>query len=195
MRPASASTAASSSAAGTTRLTRPHSSAVDASIISPVNSISSARLRPTARSTGTIGVEQNSPMLTPGVANRASSDATARSQAATSWQPGRGRDAVHPRDDGLRDLVQPGHDPHARREQLLVEAGVAVVRSSPRGRDRRRTPGPAPSITTTRTSGSAATRSRASSISCMIASESALRRSGRFRVSRATAARLHLDVM
>jgi hypothetical protein len=35
----------------------------------------------------TIGVEQNNPMLTPGVANLASSAATARSQLATSWQP------------------------------------------------------------------------------------------------------------
>ena len=52
-----------------------------------MNNISSARLRPIVRATGTIGVEQNSPMLTPGVANRASSDAIARSHAATSWQP------------------------------------------------------------------------------------------------------------
>ena len=40
-----------------------------------------------ARDSGTIGVEQNSPMRTPGVAKRALSAATARSQAATSWQP------------------------------------------------------------------------------------------------------------
>ncbi len=46
-----------------------------------------ARLRPTARDTSTIGVEQNSPILTPGVANQVPSAATARSQAATSWQP------------------------------------------------------------------------------------------------------------
>ena len=46
-----------------------------------------ARLRPTDLATGTIGVEQNSPILTPGVANQASSEATARSQEATSWQP------------------------------------------------------------------------------------------------------------
>ena len=65
----------------------PQSAAVRASIISPVRSIHIARLRPTARETGTIGVEQNSPIFTPGVANRASSDATARSQDATSWHP------------------------------------------------------------------------------------------------------------
>ena len=39
------------------------------------------------RVSGTIGVEQNSPIFTPGVANHASADATARSHAATSWQP------------------------------------------------------------------------------------------------------------
>ena len=47
----------------------------------------SARRRPITRVNGTIGVEQNSPIFTPGVANHASSDATARSHAATSWQP------------------------------------------------------------------------------------------------------------
>ncbi len=39
------------------------------------------------RVSATIGVEQNSPISTPGVAKRASADATARSQVATSWQP------------------------------------------------------------------------------------------------------------
>jgi len=68
-------------------LTRPQSAAVGASIGSPVSSISRARFRPTAREIGTIGVEQNRPILTPGVAKRASAEATARSQAATSWQP------------------------------------------------------------------------------------------------------------
>ena len=58
-----------------------------AEIMSPVSSISIARLRDTLRDSATIGVEQNSPILTPGVANRAVSDATARSQLATSWQP------------------------------------------------------------------------------------------------------------
>ena len=49
--------------------------------------MSIARLRPIARESGTIGVEQKSPMRTPGVPKRASSDATARSHAATTWQP------------------------------------------------------------------------------------------------------------
>src|SRR6185436_7952802 len=46
-----------------------------------------ARLRDTLRVNATMGVEQNSPMLTPGVQNEAFSDATARSHVATSWQP------------------------------------------------------------------------------------------------------------
>ena len=58
-----------------------------ASISSPVSSISIAALRPTARDSATMGVEQNSPMFTPGVAKRALSAATARSQLATSWHP------------------------------------------------------------------------------------------------------------
>ena len=50
----------------------------------PVRSIFIARLRPTARVRGTIGVEQKRPILTPGVAKVAWSDAIARSQLATS---------------------------------------------------------------------------------------------------------------
>jgi hypothetical protein len=44
-------------------------------------------LEPTLRPTGTEGVPQNRPLLMPEVAKVASLDATARSQAATSWQP------------------------------------------------------------------------------------------------------------
>src|SRR3546814_16224027 len=58
-----------------------------ASTSSPVSSISMACLLLTLRDSATIGVEQNRPMLTPGVAKRAVSAATARSQLATSWQP------------------------------------------------------------------------------------------------------------
>ena len=54
---------------------------------SPVSSISIIRLRGTLRLMATIGVEQNKPISTPGVANFASREATARSQVATSWQP------------------------------------------------------------------------------------------------------------
>ena len=61
--------------------------ASSAEINSPVSSISIACLRDTLRDSATIGVEQNSPILTPGVANLAACEATARSQLATSWQP------------------------------------------------------------------------------------------------------------
>ena len=50
----------------------------------PVLSPAIAALAGTARTSGTMGVVQNRPILTPGVANVADSTATARSQAATS---------------------------------------------------------------------------------------------------------------
>ena len=46
-----------------------------------------ARLRPIARLTATMGVVQKSPILTPGVAKEASSEAIAMSQVATNWHP------------------------------------------------------------------------------------------------------------
>jgi hypothetical protein len=55
--------------------------------MSPSSSISMACFGATLRDRATIGVEQKSPMLTPGVQKRASDEATARSQEATSWQP------------------------------------------------------------------------------------------------------------
>ena len=80
--------AASSSAAGTTRFTRPHSSAVAASIMSPVSSISSARLRPIEREHRNHRRRAEQADVHAGCRERAaSSTATARSHAATSWQP------------------------------------------------------------------------------------------------------------
>ena len=81
---ASVITVLSNSDGGTTRLTRPYPNAVSASIMSPVSNISIACLRPTARPNATAGVVQKSPMETPGVANLASVEATARSQVATN---------------------------------------------------------------------------------------------------------------
>ncbi len=52
------------------------------------------------RVSATIGVEQNSPISTPGVAKPAASEATARSQLATNWQP-----AAVARDIGLVNRV------------------------------------------------------------------------------------------
>src|SRR5271156_2454514 len=63
------------------------SRAVVAEMGSPVNSISIACLRGMLRDNATIGVEQNRPISTPGVANVAASEAMARSQLATSWHP------------------------------------------------------------------------------------------------------------
>ena len=54
---------------------------------SPVTSISNAGLRATLRMSGTLGVEQKRPRLTPLTANLAALEATARSHCATSWQP------------------------------------------------------------------------------------------------------------
>ena len=83
----SRATSASSASAGTTRLTRPRWRASSAEMNSPVTSISKACLRGTLRDSATPGVAQNRPRLTPLTAKRARSTATARSQAATSWQP------------------------------------------------------------------------------------------------------------
>src|SRR6195952_1665494 len=61
--------------------------AVAAEIGSPDQNNSIACLRGMLRDSATIGVEQNRPMSTPGVAKPAASEATARSQLATNWQP------------------------------------------------------------------------------------------------------------
>jgi hypothetical protein len=61
--------------------------ASSAEIASPVNNSSIACLGAMFRESATMGVEQNSPIFTPGVAKRAAEEAIARSQLATSWQP------------------------------------------------------------------------------------------------------------
>ena len=81
------SVVALSSASGTALFTNPISTARGAAIISPVNSISIACLWLTLRDKATMGVEQNSPICTPGVPKRAPSSATAKSQVATNWHP------------------------------------------------------------------------------------------------------------
>ena len=87
MRRPSSTASLTQRSAATTRLTSPKRLGLGAVTISPSSNISMASLRDTLRLSATIGVEQNSPILTPGVANRASRLATARSQLATSWQP------------------------------------------------------------------------------------------------------------
>ena len=106
----------------------PHSAAVVASMALPVSSISSARLRPTARTSSTIGVEQNRPMLTPGVAKVEASDASARSQAATSWQPAAVAMPSTCAITGLRSPPNVGHQVRTEIENAAVE-----INSPPRG--------------------------------------------------------------
>ena len=84
---ASASISASRRSGSTTRFTSPRACACTASMKSPVTSISNAGLRATLRMSGTLGVEQKRPRLTPLTANLAALEATARSHCATSWQP------------------------------------------------------------------------------------------------------------
>ncbi len=81
---ARARVSSSSLSGGTTRLTSPAAFACSAPMGSPVSSISMACLGGTARERGTIGVEQNSPISTPGVWNAASLEATTRSLEAAS---------------------------------------------------------------------------------------------------------------
>ena len=114
---------ASSSAAGTTSLTRPKRNAVAASIKSPESNICMACFCATLRDSATIGVEQNSPMFTPGVAKRASSAAKARSALATSCAPAavatpctRAITGFEQIDDGLHHLG-------AERESSSTKAG------------------------------------------------------------------------
>ena len=80
-------TSLSSCSAPTTRLTSPLASASSALMKAPVTSISNAALRDRLRDSATLGVEQNSPRLTPLTANFASREATAKSHIATNWQP------------------------------------------------------------------------------------------------------------
>ena len=99
---------------------KPDAYARGAEIGSPVSSISRAALAGTARTRGTIGVVQKSPILTPGVENVAPSAATARSHAATSWQPAAAAMALDARDDRLRQPMELHHHPRAEGEQGLV---------------------------------------------------------------------------
>ena len=76
---------------------------------------------PITRVNGTIGVEQNSPTFTPGVANCA----VGRDReiaAATSWHRPRSRCRA-PGDDRLRQRVHREHQLDAHREELVVELG------------------------------------------------------------------------
>src|SRR5712692_6741834 len=142
-----------------------------------------ARLRPTLRATPTAGVEQKTPMLTPGIANDALSDATARSHMETSWQPaavampctramtGCGISVIFIiiRLQSSKSLVC---------QAWSSECARISLRSWPA-----QNPGPVPASTTTRAAGSAPTSASATSSAAIISRERGLKRSPRFRVS------------
>ena len=128
-------------------------------------------------------------MLTPGVAKRASSDAIARSHAATSWQPAAVATPCTLAITGCGIVCSARHQSHAGREQLLVERrrrGCATIsaRSWPA-----ENAGPAPfdHEHAGRRVGRDVVRARRAS-RCISASDSALRRSGRLSTSRAIGA-------
>ena len=121
---------------GTTRFTSPIWRAVGASMVSPVRSISMACLLETLRDSATMGVEQNSPILTPGVEKAAWSEAIARSQLATSWQPAAeaGPSTSAMTGFGSRTMVcmRAAHRAHRGLEEAAPPIGVlAVARSFP----------------------------------------------------------------
>ena len=178
--------------AGTTRLTSPYSAASRADSISPSSSISMARLRGTLRDSATMGVEQKRPMLTPGVANLAVSDATARSQVATSWQPAavampstaaitgfgqRRSDCMNVAHSRIKSSVKP------RPPSGSSRCSVSSLRSCPA-----QNAGPLPAMTTARIPASAEAASIAPCSAASIALDRLLRASGLARVSTRTPA-------
>ena len=183
--PASAATAPSSSASATTRLTSPSSRARSALTISPVSNISIAALRLTARVSATIGVEQNRPIFTPGVANRAVSAATARSQLATSWQPAAVATPCTRAITGLGSCTI-----CCISREHCANSSAITSRSGRKRISRRSCPaqnaGPAPPITTTCTPSSPAISASAASSALISPTDSALRACARFSVRYAT---------
>ena len=101
--------------------------------MSPVSSISIACLRGTLRDSATIGVEQNSPMLTPGVANAAALRRDREIAACDQLAAGRARRPLHAGDHRLRQMHDRLHHRGAGIHQLL-EVGAAAIRiAAPRG--------------------------------------------------------------
>src|SRR5262249_34286865 len=183
---ANASASSRSVPGATTRLMRPMRCASSAPTRSPVKSISMACLRATLRESATIGVEQNRPILTPGVAKWAADEATARSQLATSWQPaavatpctaaitGCGRRTICciAELQALMTCVKKARPPSGS-----ARCAVSSLRSCPA-----ENAGPSAAITTPRTDLSAAMAVRASASAPIKASDRLLRAAGRFRV-------------
>jgi len=99
---------------------------VSAAIDCPVSSISSARLRPIARESGTIGVEQNRPIFTPGVAKRCTIGGHHQIARGDKLTAGRRRHPFDLCDDRLWHTVDGLHELGADIEQALVERHVAA---------------------------------------------------------------------
>ena len=155
---------------GTTRLTRPQSRAVGASMNSPVNSISNARLRDDVARHRHAGRRAEQPEVDARRREPRIVDATARSHAATSWQPAAVATPCTLRDHRLRQrAASSASRRQQRREQVADERFVASSRASPSDRGPGRTRGPLPATTTTRTVVSAAIASSAACSASSIA--------------------------
>ena len=115
--------AAASSAGGATRLTSPAARASCAEIGSPVSSISIAFFWPMARLKATIGVEQNSPIFTPGRGEARVVGGHRQIAAGHQLATRRGGDAMHLGDHRLRDGLDGQHHLGADVEQLPIERG------------------------------------------------------------------------
>ena len=148
-------------------------------------------MRPIARESGTIGVEQNRPIFTPGRGEARRLGGDGEVAGGDELAAGGGGDAVHLRDHRLRDAVDRLHQHGADVEEPLVEVGVAtdhlaqVVAGA-------RTPARRPRSRSPARSGSDADLLEHAISSCISASESAFRFSGRLSVIRA-ARRLDAD--
>ena len=155
----------------------------------PVSSISIACLRATLRVSATMGVEQNRPMSTPGVANRASDEATARSQLATSWHPAAVATPLTAAMTGCGSATIAciiaaqlfiTRSKYARPRSGAARAAVSSLRSCPA-----QNAGPLAAMTTARTLRSCARATSWAASASINASDRLLRCCGRFSVSTA----------
>src|SRR5690606_26123873 len=144
-------------------------------------SISIAGLRGRLRDSATMGVEQNRPYLTPEVAKRALVVASARSHAATNWQPAAAAMPSTSATTGCGSRVSESiillHAPNSSSSFARSRSFAISLRSWPAQNAR-----PLPVITTTRTAGSSLIRSSSAWSRPRSSRESALYCSGRFRV-------------
>ena len=92
----------------------------------PVSSISIACLRATLRESATIGVEQNRPMSTPGVANRRVDGGNCQVATRHKLTTGRGRHALHGGNDRLRQIDDLLHHRAAHRHDV-AEIGTPSI--------------------------------------------------------------------